>query len=606
MAFENLRRRRSAKGSLIELARNKGAQASRRQFIMCLDPESACGSEQGKNVPPLDLASMAFLASLRLNSIIGRVVKPMEKQGPSGASSETRGHAFLVAAGIFLSRLAGFVRVSIFARYFGNSDAADAFNAALRIPNFLQNLFGEGVLSASLIPVYAGLRARGKDEEAQQVAGAVASLLALVVSVLVLIGIPATPYLIDAIAPGFDGEKRLLAIRLVQILFPGTGLLVMSAWCLGILNSHRRFFLSYSAPVIWNAAIIAVLLLFGAGSEKHALAVKVAWGAVVGSALQFGVQLPVALSLLGRLRLSLGLKLATVREVIRNFVPVVTARGVVQISAYVDNLLASLLPTGAVSALTYAQTLYLLPVSLFGMSVSAAELPAMSSAIGTPEEVAEVLRNKLNSGLRRIAFLIVPSAVAFLALGDVVAAAVYQSGEFKHTDTIYVWGTLAGSTVGLLATTLGRLYSSAFYALHDTRTPLRFALIRVVLTTILGYLFALHLPALLHIDARWGVAGLTSSAGLAAWLEFSLLRHNLNSRIGSTGLSFGFVARLWAAGFVAAAIAMGVELALPDWRPLLTGAVVLGAYGLAYFAVTMVLRVPEALALLARIRWPRR
>src|SRR5262249_9336256 len=252
---------------------------------------------------------------------------------------------------------------------------------------------------------------------------------------------------------------------------------VMSAWCLGILNSHRKFFLSYSAPVIWNAAIIAVLLMFGASTEKNELAVKVAWGAVVGSALQFGVQLPVAISLLGRLRVSLGFKLASVREVVRNFVPVVTARGVVQISAYVDNLLASLLPTGAVSALTYAQTLYLLPVSLFGMSVSAAELPAMSSAVGTLEEVAEVLRGKLNSGLRRIAFLIVPSAMAFLALGDVIAAAVYQSGEFKHTDTLYVWGTLAGSAIGLLATTLGRLYSSAFYALHDTRTPLRFALI---------------------------------------------------------------------------------------------------------------------------------
>ncbi|HET6268428.1 MAG TPA: murein biosynthesis integral membrane protein MurJ [Acidobacteriota bacterium] len=530
----------------------------------------------------------------------------MEKQAPSGAASETRGHAFLVASGIFLSRLAGFIRVSVFAHYFGNSDAADAFNAALRIPNFLQNLFGEGVLSASLIPVYAGLRARGREDEAQQVAGAVASLLALVVSILVLIGIPATPYLIDAIAPGFEGEKRLLAIRLVQILFPGTGLLVMSAWCLGILNSHRKFFLSYSAPVIWNAAIIAVLLMFGASTEKNELAVKVAWGAVVGSALQFGVQLPVAISLLGRLRLSLGFKLASVREVVRNFVPVVTARGVVQISAYVDNLLASLLPTGAVSALTYAQTLYLLPVSLFGMSVSAAELPAMSSAVGTLEEVAEVLRGKLNSGLRRIAFLIVPSAMAFLALGDVIAAAVYQSGEFKHTDTLYVWGTLAGSAIGLLATTLGRLYSSAFYALHDTRTPLRFALIRVALTTILGYLFALHLPALLHIDARWGVAGLTSSAGLAAWLEFSLLRHNLNSRIGSTGLSFGFVARLWASAFVAAVIALGVEFALPHWRPLVAGAVILGAYALVYFAVTMVLRVPEALSLLKRIKALRR
>ncbi|MBL8151059.1 MAG: murein biosynthesis integral membrane protein MurJ, partial [Blastocatellia bacterium] len=162
--------------------------------------------------------------------------------------------AYLVAAGIFLSRIAGFVRVSVFAHFFGNSAAADAFNAAMRIPNFLQNLFGEGVLSASFIPVYSGLVAKQEKAEAGRVAGAVASLLALVTAVLVLLGVLATPILIDLIAPGFKDEKRVLAIELVRIFFPGTGLLVMSAWCLGILNSHHRFFLSYVAPVIWNAA----------------------------------------------------------------------------------------------------------------------------------------------------------------------------------------------------------------------------------------------------------------------------------------------------------------------------------------------------------------
>ncbi len=194
------------------------------------------------------------------------VNKTQPRPGPS------KRHAFLVAAGIFLSRIAGLIRQRIFAHYFGNSDAADAFNAAFRIPNFLQNLFGEGVLSASFIPVYAGLLARKDDEEARRTAGAVASLLALTTSVLVLIGVLATPYLIDAIAPGFHGEKRELTIRLVRILFPGAGLLVFSAWCLGILNSHRRFFLSYTAPVIWNAAMIATLWGFGGRYAQYPLA----------------------------------------------------------------------------------------------------------------------------------------------------------------------------------------------------------------------------------------------------------------------------------------------------------------------------------------------
>src|SRR5262245_22881431 len=160
------------------------------------------------------------------------------------------GKAGLVAAGILLSRLAGLVRLRVFAYYFGlRSDAADAFNAAFRIPNFLQNLFGEGALSGSFIPVYASLVTTGDRDAADRLAAAVGSLLALVVALAVAIGVLATPWLIDVIAPGFHGDKRDLTITLVRILFPGAGLLVLSAWCLGILNSHHRFLLSYAAPV---------------------------------------------------------------------------------------------------------------------------------------------------------------------------------------------------------------------------------------------------------------------------------------------------------------------------------------------------------------------
>jgi hypothetical protein len=326
----------------------------------------------------------------------------------------------MVATGILLSRIVGLVRNRVFAHYFGTSDAADAFNAAFRIPNFLQNLFGEGVLSASFIPVYAGLRARGDDREAERVAGAVAALLGLVTAALVLVGVLLTPWLIAVIAPGFDGAKRDATIRLVRILFPGAGLLVLSAWCLGVLNSHRRFFLSYSAPVLWNLAIIVSLVLFGRSRAAYPLAEIAAWGSVVGSLLQLGIQLPTVGRLLEGLRPRLVRGSAQVALVLRNFGPVFVGRGVVQISAYVDTVLASLLPTGAVAGLSYAQVIYTLPVSLFGMSVSAAELPAMASAVGTEVERAAQLRARLANGLRQIAFLVVPSAMAFLALGDVV------------------------------------------------------------------------------------------------------------------------------------------------------------------------------------------
>ena len=232
-------------------------------------------------------------------------------------------HAFLVASGILLSRLAGLVRQRFFAHFFGQrTDAADAFMTAIRIPNLLQNLFGEGVLSASFIPVYARLLAEGDEEESGRVAGAVGALLALVTSVLVLIGVLATPLFIDAIALGFEGEKRQLTIAIVRILFPGAGLLVLSAWCLGILNSHRKFFISYTAPVIWNAAMIATLVMFGGRIAESPLAMTLAWGSVAGSALQVGVQLPMVLRLARCLRLRLELQSVQVREVIRNFVPI--------------------------------------------------------------------------------------------------------------------------------------------------------------------------------------------------------------------------------------------------------------------------------------------
>ena len=524
----------------------------------------------------------------------------------------TEGHAFLVAAGILLTRLVGLLRQYVFAHYFGlRSDPADAFNQSFRIPNFLQNMFGEGVLSASFIPVYSRLLARGDEREAGRVAGAIGALLALVTSLIVLVGMVATPLFIDVIAWGFHGAKRELAIRIVRILFPGAGLLVLSAWCLGILNSHRKFFLSYIAPVAWNVAMIATLIGFGRRVDESSLAIWLAYGSVAGSALQFLVQLPVVLALVRQLRFNVDTAAAEVREVIKNFVPVFISRGVVQISAFVDGMLATPLPTGAVTGLTNAQALYTLPVSLFGMAVSAAELPAMSSILGSDSEVAGYLRQRLNNGLRQIAFFIVPSAMAFLALGDVVAGAVFQSGKFQPEDARYVWTIVAGSAVGLLASTLGRLYSSTYYALRDTRTPLRFAVVRVALTTALGWFCALPLPRLLGVDPRYGVAGLTASAGVAGWVEFTLLRRTLNRRIGSTGLPLSLVARLWASAAVGAVAGWAVKLplegvAISHHRAQIVAVPILGAYSLTYFAATYLLGVEECVRTLGRVARLRR
>lgn len=540
------------------------------------------------------------------------------------------GFAALVAAGILLSRLAGLVREKVFAHFFGNSDAAGIYKAAVRIPNVLQNMLGEGVLSASFIPVYSQLLAKGDEKLAGRVAGVVAALLAVTMVLLVALGVIFAPALLFVIAPGFKGEVREVTIRMVRILFPGIGLLVLYAWCLGILNSHHKFFLAYVAPVLWNVTMIATMFVFGSRLSEVSLVVAVGWGYVVGAAVQFGILVPFVFKYAKHLRFVIDTTLEPVREVLRNFVPVLVGRGVVQLSAYLDNMLASLLGTAAVASLSYAQIMYLLPISLFGMSVAAAELPQMSAALGTEEEIKVILRRRLDRGLRQIAFFVVPSVAAFLLIGNVLVAALYQGGRFSHTDTIYVWYILIGATVGLLAVTLGRLYSSAFYALRDTKTPLRYAMVRVLLTGVLGYLFALPLRPLLiralmfghdligmavpmigGTDKPLGVIALTATAGVAGWLEFALLRRALAKRIGAVHLPKSYLAQLWGAAFLAGISAAAFNLyVLETFGPHLPrifphirdGILVCGVFGIVYFGAAMLFGVPEARATLGRLK----
>lgn len=508
--------------------------------------------------------------------------------------------SFLVATGIFLSRIAGLVRQKFFAYYFGTSIAADAFNAAFRIPNMLQTLFGEGVLSASFIPEYSRLLAHGDEVRARRLAGAVAAGLALVSSVVVLAGVLAAPYLVALIAPGFTGERRELTVQLTRILFPGAGLLVFSAWCLGILNSHRKFFISYTAPVLWNAATIAALIAFGRNNDQRHLVELFAWASVVGSALQFGIQLPFVLPLLKGFPLNTHFSEESTRTVARNFLPAFISRGVVQISAFIDAYIASWLPQGSVATLAYAQVLYTLPVSLFGMAVSAAELPEMSRAVGSDDEVAAYLRGRLAAGLERIAFFVVPTVIAFLLLGDMVTAALYEWGRFTRSETIWVWQALAGSTLGLLASTWGRLYSSAFFALRDTRTPRNFALIRVFLTITLGFLFALGIPRWAGLDMKLGVMGLTASAGIAGWVEFFLLRDRLEKRIGSMRLPRSRTMALWGAALGSAAVGWGVKVLMNGAPGAWSAIVVLAAFGISYLSLGIALKIPAAKALIRR------
>ena len=565
--------------------------------------DSRRDGERGDDLPPVPAAASDPAPAVAAPPTEAEIDDATPSAGVTAASSRGGRGALLVGAGIFVSRIAGLVRGRVLAHYLGIEDAADAFTAAVRAPNFLQNLLGEGALSASFIPVYAAHTNRGEHEEAGRVAGGVAALLALAVSVLVLVGVLIAPWLVALFFGKFGPEKQALTVHLIRILFPGTGFLVMSAWCLGILNSHRRFFLSYAAPVIWNAAIIAALVAGGVrGLPQYSIAVYAAWGSLIGSALQVLVQLPSVLGLVKGLRFGIAAAGSGLRTVTTNFLPALLSRGVVQLSAWFDQIIAARVSEGALAALGFAQQIYTLPVSLFGIAISAAELPAMSGvAHGTDDTVFPKLRARLVSSLRRMAYYVIPSAVAFVVLGDVIVGALFQTGSFDRQSTQLVWAILAASGVGLLAATMGRLYSSTFYALRDTRTPVRFAATRVALSIVIGYIAAVPLPRLLGIDPKWGVSGLALASALAGWVEFALLRSALQRRVGEASLPRGYAITVWAIAAAAALAGFGVKQVLPRQHPIIAAAFVLGTFGVVYVVGTVVARVPEADLLVGRV-----
>jgi putative peptidoglycan lipid II flippase len=527
---------------------------------------------------------------------------------PSEAAprKSNRAASLLVAAGILLSRVLGLVRERMLAVYFGTGLQADVFSAGLRMPNVLQNLLGEGTLSASFIPVYSELLGQGRTREAGRVAGAVFALLLGIAGAIALLGVVLAPLLVTVFTPGFEGHRRDLMITVVRVVFPMTGVLVLSAWALGILNSHRKFFIPYFAPVLWNVAIIVALIAFAGRVDLDGLLMAAVWGALVGGFLQFGIQLPWVLKLDREIRLNSGRKEPAFKEVVRNAVPAIMGRGVVQVSTYVDMVLGSLLAIGAVARLRYAQALYVLPISLFGMSIAAAELPDLAR---DRAQGAAALRERTIAAATRVAFFVVPSFVAFVMLGEVFVAGIYRAGEFGVADVRIVWLTLAAYSVGLLASTSGRIYQTAFYALRDTKTPARVAGLRVLTSAIAGAALMLQfepvtlggvtVAAGLFGDLRieglpLGPVGLALGAAVGAWLEWGLLRRSLSRQIGSIGVGAGALGRLFAAAIAAAVAGYGTSLVLQDLYPLIAAGIVASVFGVVYLALARLLGVTEA------------
>ena len=516
----------------------------------------------------------------------------MTSPEPTGGGGR---QAAQVAAGIFLTRVLGYVRERVFAHYFGNdSIPADAFRAALRIPNTIRSLLGEGTLSASFIPVYAALNERTDKAAARVLAGTILGLLLLASGVLALLGIGFAPAITTLIAKGFDEPRRQLTITLVRVLFPMTGLMVVSAWCLGILNTHRRFFLPYAAPALWNVAGIVAMAAAGTwfanralplDAQLHRLSLALAWGTVAGSLLQIAVQLPACWRLLHGIALRLSLAPEGVRSVLVAWVPLLLGAGVAQLSGLIDTLLGSFTGPGGVSALAYAQLVQVLPISLFGASVTAVSLPELSrDAAGAAPN--EQLRARIALGFRRIVFFVVPSSIACIALSREIVAALYQTGRFTVEATTLVASVLMAYGVGLVGQATVKLFASGFYSMRDTRTPVKIAAFSLIVAT--GLAWALM---------RWlGAPGIALGSSIGAFVNTTLHLRDLSARIGSVlrGADWRAFGIALLGALVAGAASVGSSRLAVGVAPVPRGVVVLGIFGIVYAALTLALKHPDA------------
>ncbi|MGI9621426.1 MAG: murein biosynthesis integral membrane protein MurJ [Acidimicrobiales bacterium] len=542
--------------------------------------------------------------------------------------------ATLVGSGVVLSRLSGLIREVVLAGLLGTRVAADAFKAALQIPGLLQNVLGEGAMSASFVPVYADLveqeesgkrRDEKADDTADALAGTIAALLGIVTAIVVFLGILLARPLTKIILPFLAEDTFELTVDLVRIMWAGLGFIVLSAWCLGVLNTHRRFFLSYFAPVMWNGTqVVLALFAWGRGWSDADIARAAAWGVAIGGLLQFLIQLPTVRKVAPGIRLALKIHMRSVRDVIGRFGPAVLGRGVLQISAFLDLFLAGLLAVGAITGLALAQILYLLPIGVFAMSIASADLPEMSREQHSAPRVAARMR----TGHERIAFYVLFSAVAYIAMGKPIVGALFERGQFTSDDTIFVWLILAAYSLGLTASAASRLFQNASFAAGDVSGPAKLAGLRVTIAAIIGFILMLQFERFGIVDGsieklgdipafdllpesvrenddapqRLGAVGLALGSAVAAWVEYGLLRRLVRRDLNSTRRYRDPAVSLLPAGVVAFLVGGALAFGLDGLHPLIVAPIAVGVGGIAYVAVAYWRGSPSAIELLATTR----
>lgn len=537
------------------------------------------------------------LAGQRAAHILGCMIQPpgADVRPPTAGPASLTGRGLLRAAlllvvGFVLSRLLGLLRENLLARMFGGSDIFDAYTSALLPADTLFFVIAGGAIGSAFIPTFADYLVRGERDDAWRLGSAVANLLTLIlIGLALLAAIFAQPIIELSIGHGYTPEIQALAARLMQIMLISPVIFGISGLLMGILNAHQQFLLPALAPSMYNLGII-----FGTVVLSPTMGIYgPAWGAVIGAALHLLVQVPGLLALRPAYHPSLSIDHPGVREVARLMAPRVLGLAIVQLNFWVNLTLASDLVEGSVSALKRAWVLMLLPQGVIAQSVANAVFPTFSIQVAQGD--MRSLRSTLGMVLRSVLFLAIPSTVGLVLLRLYVVRLIYGGGAFRSADAEATAWALLFYGLGLVSHSLVEIVTRAFYALHDTRTPVVVGGVAMAINVLLSLILiqVIGTPGGLE---RGSFAGLALANTLATTLEALVLLALIRFRTdGFEGRAmFQSTSRsLAASAGMGAVIVLLIPLIDRAGLPIGTMGTI-AAGGLVYWVIALVLGSEEA------------
>jgi putative peptidoglycan lipid II flippase len=506
--------------------------------------------------------------------------------------------AGVVGIATLLSRVFGFIRDMVVANLFGAGLTTDAFFVAFRIPNLLRRLLAEGSLTVSFVPVFTEYLRHKTREESFELANITFTALSILLVFVSLAGVVLSPLIVTIMAPGFVRMPAQydLAVFLTRLMFPYILLISLVALCMGILNSLRHFAAPALSPMVLNLAMILAALTLRDFFREPIMALAV--GVLVGGVLQLAMQWPFLIKLGVRLKPAFHFRHPGVKRIGKLMLPAAFGAAIYQINIFVGTILASLLPTGSISYLYYADRIVELPLGVFAIAVGTATLPSFSDqvALGRMEE----LKRTLSFSLRLILFITIPATIALIVLRVPIISVLFQRGEFGEQATLLTAQALLYYAVGLWAFSVIRIIVSAFYSLQDTRSPMKAAIVALIVNA--AFSVALMFP-LKH-------GGLALATSIASAVNVGMLWVILKRRIGEI-LDREFYRSVGKTAL--ASLAMGGVILAIDWiypwqpsgafdkRFVYLGLCVAGGGG-AFFAAASLLRSPEIVTAAGALR----